>query len=329
MLPMPGSYFALVLREWGNTPELRQALLNGVADSHAQMIDVGQQLKLVRALNSLLPAGWGLKLGALFDASTHGPVGVATSSAQTLADALDVIVRYGHVRTPFMRFNLTKNRQRVRLHFIDTDALTESDALPLHEATLVGVQNLLRPFFYDGFDGVIFEVDQPRPIYGNSYHDYLKGKIEFACPETAISFDTALLANRSPLGDIDQFHAAIRQLLRIAEALDVEDPLIWNIRQIITLSDEIPSLSFVANQLGFSDRTLIRQLGRLNTSYRALVDAHRRTRADVLLLDDRVPIAEVGYRLGYTDLANFGRSCRRWFGMSPGQYRQSTKRSTR
>ena len=322
-LSMPGSYFALVLREWGSTSELRQALLDGVTDADARTIDVAQQVRQLRALNSLLPAGWGLKLGSLFDAATHGPVGAATLSAPTLADALDVIVRFGHVRTPFMRFTMTRNRQRARLHFIDTDALTDAEAHPLHEATLVGVQSLLKPFFYDGFEGAVIEIDRPRPAYGDSYHDYLKGEIRFDCAETAISFDLALLAKRSLLEDNDQFHGAIRQLQGIAHALDTEDPLIWKIRQIIGLSGDIPSLNMVARRLRLSDRTLIRRLGEGDTSYRALVDAHRRARADILLREGAMPIGEIGYRLGYSDLANFGRSCRRWFGISPAQYRRT------
>jgi len=321
-LPMPGSYFTLVLREWGHTSELRQALLDGVNDAAARTIDVAQQVRQLRAMNSMLPAGWGLKLGSLFDAATHGPVGAATLSAPTLADALDVIVRFGHVRTPFMRFTMTQNRQRAWLHFIDTDALTDVEVHPLHEATLVGVQSLLKPFFYDGFEGAIIEIDRPRPVYGDSYHDFLKGEIKFDCAQTAISFDRALLAKRSPLEDIDQFHAAIRQLQAIADALETEDPLIWRIRQIIALNGDTPTLAMVARQLGLSDRTLVRRLGEAGTSYRALVDAHRRARADALLRDVALPIGEIGYQLGYGDLANFGRSCRRWFGMSPGQYRQ-------
>ncbi len=328
-LPMPGSYFTLVLHEWGNTPELRQMLLEGVTHSGARIIDVAQQVRQFRTLNNLLPAGWGLKLGSLFDATTHGPVGTATLSAPSLADALDVIVRFGHLRTPFMRFALMRNRRRARLHFIDSDALSDTEAHPLHEATLVGVQSLLKPFFLDGFEGATIEIDRPRPSYGDSYRDYLKGEIKFGCAETAISFDLALLAKRSPLEDFDQFDAAIRQLQAIAQVIDTEDPLIWKIRQIIALSNDFPSLTNVARQLRLSDRTLIRRLGELGTSYRALVDAHRQVRAESLLRDDAVPIAEIGHRLGYSDPANFGRSCRRWFGMSPGQYRQTTKQISR
>ncbi|MFN9073334.1 MAG: helix-turn-helix domain-containing protein [Burkholderiaceae bacterium] len=327
-LPMPSSYFMLVLREWGSTFELRQMLLDGVTDTDVRTIDVAQQVRQLRVLNKLLPAGWGLKLGSLFDGTTHGPVGTATLSAPTLADALEAIVRFGHVRTPFMRFALKRNQRCARLHFLDSDCLTDAETHPLHEATLVGVQSLLKHFFFSDFEGVTVEIDRTCPGYADSYRQYLKGRIEFDCAETGISFDLALLEKRSPFGDFDQFRAAILLLQTLAQALDSDDPLIWRIRQIVALSSEVPSLTAVAKQLHLSDRTLVRHLGKQNTSYRAIVDAHRRGRAEALLCQDAIPTAEIGYRLGYSDLANFGRSCRRWFGMSPKQYRKSTRQHT-
>jgi AraC-like DNA-binding protein len=40
-----------------------------------------------------------------------------------------------------------------------------------------------------------------------------------------------------------------------------------------------------------------------------------------LLRDRELTVADVAYTLGYEDPANFGRACRRWFGMAPGAYR--------
>jgi len=70
----------------------------------------------------------------------------------------------------------------------------------------------------------------------------------------------------------------------------------------------------VAKQLHLSRRTLVRRLGRCGASFRELVDGHRERRARELLSDPNPGLTEVGYRLGYTEPANFGRSCRRWFG---------------
>jgi AraC-like DNA-binding protein len=53
-----------------------------------------------------------------------------------------------------------------------------------------------------------------------------------------------------------------------------------------------------------------------------LIDAQRREQAETLLGNPDFDIAEVSHELGYGDPANFGRACRRWFGMAPSQYRR-------
>jgi len=47
-----------------------------------------------------------------------------------------------------------------------------------------------------------------------------------------------------------------------------------------------------------------------------------RESAEALLRNPHFGVAEVSESLGYEDPANFGRACRRWFGMAPGRYRR-------
>jgi AraC-like DNA-binding protein len=86
--------------------------------------------------------------------------------------------------------------------------------------------------------------------------------------------------------------------------------------------DAGPPLREAAARLRLSPRTVIRRLGERDTSYRALVDAHRRRRAADLLFQPALPVAEIADRLGYDEPTNFGRACRRWFGLSPRAYRR-------
>src|SRR5882724_6280388 len=67
-----------------------------------------------------------------------------------------------------------------------------------------------------------------------------------------------------------------------------------------------------------SARTLVRRLRRVGTTYHELVDTYRREQAETLLRNPDFGIVEVSYLVGYEDPANFGRACRRWFGIAPG-----------
>lgn len=85
--------------------------------------------------------------------------------------------------------------------------------------------------------------------------------------------------------------------------------------------DAGPTLAETARRLHLSPRTLVRRLGARGTTFRALLEGHHRRRATLLLRQPQLTVAEIAERLGYQDATNFGRACRRWFGLSPRAWR--------
>lgn len=84
----------------------------------------------------------------------------------------------------------------------------------------------------------------------------------------------------------------------------------------------LPRLKQVADELDMSERTIVRQLSLEGTSYRLLVDAERRDRALHLLADRQVELSQISEMLGFSDRPSFWRTFRRWFGVTPSQYRR-------
>jgi AraC-like DNA-binding protein len=84
-----------------------------------------------------------------------------------------------------------------------------------------------------------------------------------------------------------------------------------------TTSDDVAAL------LHMSARTLQRRLEADGTSFTAVVDATREVLARELLADPRLPLAEIGYRLGFADAAAFSRAFKRWTGTPPGRFRRA------
>lgn len=87
------------------------------------------------------------------------------------------------------------------------------------------------------------------------------------------------------------------------------------------------SLEDVAQQLNMSQRTLQRRLQEKQLSYKQVVDDVRQQQALHWLRLDYLSIGEVGYRLGFSNSANFTRACRRWYGEAPKAIRASLLRS--
>lgn len=84
-----------------------------------------------------------------------------------------------------------------------------------------------------------------------------------------------------------------------------------------------PKRQAVATALSMSTRTLQRRLQEEHTSFQQLLDETRRELAMQLLRQRRLTLLEVAYLLGFADPSNFFRAFKRWFGMPPGQYRET------
>jgi AraC-like DNA-binding protein len=76
-----------------------------------------------------------------------------------------------------------------------------------------------------------------------------------------------------------------------------------------------------AAELGLHPRTLQRRLKEEGTNFERIKDEARRQWAEALLAQPSVSLGEIAEMLGYADLSALSRSCKRWFGESPRDYR--------
>lgn len=70
-----------------------------------------------------------------------------------------------------------------------------------------------------------------------------------------------------------------------------------------------------------SERTLQRRFHEEGISFQQLLDGTRKDLAQQYLRQPKLSLAQTAYLLGFSDQSNLHRACKRWFEMSPGQYR--------
>lgn len=108
----------------------------------------------------------------------------------------------------------------------------------------------------------------------------------------------------------------------LTDAFSRHEPVKERIQRILAaVGDAMPSLEQMAARFSMSSRTLKRRLQGEQASYSELVEAELRLRAERLLVEQRLPVAEVATQLGYHDVSNFSRAFRRWTGRTPREYR--------
>jgi AraC-like DNA-binding protein len=74
-----------------------------------------------------------------------------------------------------------------------------------------------------------------------------------------------------------------------------------------------------------SGRTLQRRLEALGVSYRDLLEEARKE-AGRYITSSVLSIAEVAFMVGYSEPTAFHRAFKRWYGMTPQQYRSEEKK---
>lgn len=88
----------------------------------------------------------------------------------------------------------------------------------------------------------------------------------------------------------------------------------------LTLAEGEPSLELIAERLELTAAGLQRRLREEGLSFSQLVEQTRRELA-LHYLRQRRPISELAALLGYSETSAFSRAFRRWFGVSPRQWR--------
>ena len=83
----------------------------------------------------------------------------------------------------------------------------------------------------------------------------------------------------------------------------------------------MPTLSFIASELGIGSRTLQRRLSENGHSFQSVVDMARKDLAEKLLSETEYSLAEIAFLTGFSEQSGFTRAFKRWAGKTPRSYR--------
>jgi AraC-like DNA-binding protein len=86
------------------------------------------------------------------------------------------------------------------------------------------------------------------------------------------------------------------------------------------------SIEAIAAEMGMSVRSLRRHLSAEGTSFRHLLQEHRRTAVEAILRSDGGRLSDLASRVSYSDSAVLSRAFKAWTGQSPRSFLKSRKR---
>ncbi|MGI9276439.1 MAG: helix-turn-helix domain-containing protein [Endozoicomonas sp.] len=83
------------------------------------------------------------------------------------------------------------------------------------------------------------------------------------------------------------------------------------------------NIQWFAQMLGVSGRTLQRNLNKQGVHFKAIKEGARLERAIDLLINTRLSVQDIAWRVGYSDLSNFNRAFKGWTRMTAPAYRKT------
>lgn len=320
----PLALMELVMASGANAEQLLQdtGLDNHALDDNTTSISYAQYGLLIRnALRHYPHPGLGLHFGDSLHVGHQGMLGVAAMTASTLREAGELAQRFYKYLSPVLVLEM-----RVEGDECVVQANEAWDLGPLRafavECLFVGLLKHIE--FITGIEQFPcrFEFGYPAPAHAALYHNYLRNPVDFDGGFHQMRFAAKWL--EVPL----RFRHALTcsQAIAICEDcmgnLTSRDSVLMKLRHLpVVAPGRVLSLDEAANALHMSERTLKRQLQKLNTQYRRVVDAMRFEWAASALRSTDLAVAEIAEQMCFTDVANFRRAFKRWTGQTPQEYR--------
>jgi len=248
-------------------------------------------------------------------------VGYTMMSCADLLGAFERLERYLRILSDALTMSLGEEGGRFRMTFelIGGERAVPRQRVEFIMVTLIGFLGWIsgreiRP--------VAIELPYPAPADLAPYREAFGCPVTFDADRNSLLFARAELARPLPtsnpvLAELHERYAG--DYLRRFD----HDHISYRAREAIVrrLPDGEPRRDQIASEMRMSERTLQRRLEEEKTSFVDLVDKTRRELAEQYLGRLHLSLAQAAYLLGYADQSSFFRACKRWFELSPGQYR--------
>lgn len=286
------------------------SLRNGIAavESAAVVLgvdDFGRQLALRQSIDIL------------------GPVGVAARTSATVTEAFTILDTYMSAYSPGITARVTSHTDKAlrpfEFDFLLNPTPPQAQAIELALGVTLRVLHLFLGTTYRPVS-----VHLPHPALGTK-SDYRR---YFGCPphynEPFAGFTLRATDLQRPLNHDPLAHQLALHYLsstRTEHVIGFADTVRRIIRQLLPTGELTAEL--VARQFGIHSKTLQRRLAAEGTTFVAAVDQARRELAQRLLLDTDLPLVQLCRQLGYAEQSVLTRASKRWFGMTPTDFRNT------
>lgn len=264
----------------------------------------------------------GVEAGKSFRPGTFENVGQALMVSQSLRHGSVIINRYQPLFQQIGRsFIVVKDG--LAWNYWDTYLEDPEVARHITEATLISHAQFGRWLTWQHEMPIEFvHFRHRKPDYHEMYQKIFKCPVLFDQQRDAVTFRASLVDIPFPQANQEQLDKICVELDGLMASLDAPKSYSEKTERCIydLLKSGAPDLAQTAEHIGVSPRSLRRHLAQEDTSFRNVLEDTRRKLCEQYLLEQRMPLAEITERLGYSEQSAFNRAFKKWFGSTPRAY---------
>jgi AraC-like DNA-binding protein len=264
----------------------------------------------------------GLDVGRNTGVAQTGMTGFLVQQSPSLRAAMQAVIRFSSLLAPGWDFSIAENGPIA--------TLTVSEGIPMGPFRVFATDMVLASFDTQAraLSKHIIPVRRirlpfPEPPHSAEYRrQFYDVDVDYEEPVASIDFDSAFLDEVVAFADpaaakiAEQFCA-----LQVPPELS-SDGLVTQVKRLLTNAIGVPpSLEDLAKTLQTSTRSLRRELGRMHTSYKDLLEESRKLRAEEWVKTNSMPLDRLAATLGFSHVRSFRRAFKRWTGQTPGSVR--------
>lgn len=319
-----------LVRELGGDPDAFLARFHipaGVAQQDEAFISLTAFIRMLEQTSSDLACpNFGLRLSQWQGLDILGPIAVIARNAQTLREGLEAIARYLYVHSPALQLDVVADESGADLRFsYEVSGVSLQQARQGYELSMANAVRIIR--LLGGPDaapsGISFLHDQLGSTA--AYEQALDCPVRFAQHWCGFELPADLAAQ-----PIESAHPETKRIATMyleSRFLPASAALSERVAELARrlLPTGHCDVAAIAADLSMHPRTLQRQLADEGVRCQDVIDRERRDLAATYLAEPGLYLRQIAGLLGYAEQSTLNRSCRRWFGTTPRQYRAALR----
>jgi AraC-like DNA-binding protein len=310
-----GRDFARAMRDVGLDPDV----------THNRDAEVPLQ-SFVELLENVA-GSWGTDAFGVLLAESYsfGMTGIfdhAIANSPTLEAALANYVRFYNLVVGGYELELKKGESRSYL------TTTVPPFLGAHDQSVDGTLALqvirIRHVMVDPTFPIAIDMMRRTPRAVDEFYRVLGPDVRFGRPQNRIGVATADLQRPVPIADSFLYELVEAAADKASHARRTADDAANRLAMYLggALASGETSLDAAAEALGLTPRALARELRKAGTNYSEFVASVRKSMAEHYIRKSDLPLTEVAFLLGFSELSAFSRAAKGWFGTTAREMRK-------